>query len=359
MKYYIIAGEASGDVHGANLIQAIKTLDLTSHFRCWGGEKMQLASGDLVVHYKETSFMGFVEVVKHLPSIFRLFKKAKKDIEQYAPDVVILIDYPGFNLRLAQWLKRKGIKTIYYISPQVWAWKKNRVFKMDKLCDEIIVILPFEQKFFNNFGIQVHYVGHPLLDEIKTINTPDTQDPYIAILPGSREQEVINHLKIMVEGASTLKGFKIVISKMKSLDQSVYKNILSEITGSTDVILSESDPYHILKGASAAIVTSGTATLETAIIRVPQVVCYKGNRLSYWLARKLVKVPFISLVNLIVEKEIIPELIQEEFTPINVSRELNSILSRVASIKEEYNKLTAMLGQKGASQRAAAIIVNQ
>lgn len=360
MKYYIIAGEASGDLHGANLIKALKGEDSNASFSFWGGDKMIKEGNDIRKHIRDTSFMGFVEVIKNIFSIIKLFSFAKKDIIECNPDCVILIDYPGFNLKLAKWLYKQKIKTIYYISPQVWAWKKKRVFLLDKFCDKIITILPFEQDFYKAFGIDVDYVGHPLLDESQIDKTdPTPNENNIAILPGSRLQEIQKMLPTMIEGALLIEDSKVLIGHAPSVDEKVYFAITKSFAPySKRIAHVKKDTYGLLRKSELAIVASGTATLETAIIGTPQVVCYKGNLISYHIAKKLVKLKYISLVNLIMNKSVVPELIQDQFTTKNIYHELTTIKANSEDIKNAYLELKNKLGGSGASQRAAHLIFN-
>lgn len=360
MKYYIIAGEASGDLHGANLMKALKIEDLNASFSFWGGDNMLKEGIDLRKHIRETSFMGFLEVLKNLFSIIRLFSFAKKDIAQCQPDCVILIDYPGFNLRLAKWLYNKNIRTIYYISPQVWAWKKKRIFQLDKYCDKVITVLPFEKEFFKAYGIDVDYVGHPLLDEIKIDKTHQTPlNNHIAILPGSRLQEIKKMLPTMLEGALLIEGSKLLLGLAPSIDEKVYYDITNKYPEHSKRISHlKKDTYGLLRKSEMAIVASGTATLEAAIIGTPQVVCYKGNLVSYYIAKKLVKLKYISLVNLIMDKPVVPELIQDQFTVNNISQELLKVRTGATKIKGDYLAMRKKLGDAGASQKAAQLIVN-
>ena len=364
MKYYIIAGEASGDLHGSNLIKEIKHLDGEATIRCWGGDLMQAAGATVVKHYKDLAFMGFIEVVKNLPTILNNLKFCKKDIEHYSPDVVVLIDYPGFNLRVASWAKERGIKVIYYISPQVWAWKENRVKQIKKVVDKMLVILPFEKDFYQNrWSYDVAFVGHPLVQVIQDYVQKEAAPleylkPVIALLPGSRQQEVKVKLPIMLQAAQAFPDYQFVIAKATSLDDEFYTTITNNYPG---VLAVKNETYRLLSVATAALVTSGTATLETALFGVPQAVCYKGSPISYQIAKRLLKIKYISLVNLIMDKPVVKELIQEEFNVQNVVKELDLLLhneSRKQQIKNDYFDLKSLLQQGGnASQKAAAIIV--
>ncbi|OWY25357.1 lipid-A-disaccharide synthase [Sphingobacteriales bacterium UPWRP_1] len=369
MKYYLIAGEASGDLHGGNLIKALKNADVNAQFRCWGGEHMQQASGnELVKHYKDTAFMGLVEVLRHLRAILKNISFCKADIAQFKPDVVILIDYPGFNLRIAKYVRKLGIKVFYYISPQVWAWHQSRVKFMKKNIDELFVILPFEPAFFSKFGWTVLYFGHPLLDEIdkekKISDSMDTMQtllprwskPVIALLPGSRRQEVTRILPLMVKMAAKFTQYQFVVAGVNSLPPQLYESV----TAGSDVQVVFGHTRHLLGQATAALVASGTATLETALYNVPQVVCYRANPLSVAIARRLVKVPYISLVNLIAQKEVVTELIQQNFTETRLQKALAGILPNGAErqkMLEAYGQLRTNLGSSGVSNKVAQAMV--
>jgi lipid-A-disaccharide synthase len=364
MKYYIIAGEASGDLHGSNLIKELKKLDTDFEGRCWGGDLMKEAGATVVKHYKELAFMGFAEVIKNLPTILNNLKFCKQDIEQFKPDVLVLIDYPGFNLRIAKWAKQKGLKVIYYISPQVWAWKESRVKLIRQVVDKMLVILPFEKEHFENkWNYKVEFVGHPLVqvvnDFLATHSSIKEDPPVIALLPGSRKQEIAKKLPIMMEVSKFFPGYKFIVAKAASLDDDFYTTFLSHYPGITTV---SNQTYSLLSKASAALVTSGTATLETALFGVPQVVCYKGSSISYQIAKRLVKIKYISLVNLIMDKEIVKELIQDELTVQNLTNELNSILhnqEKRRQIEEDYTSLKNLLQQQSnASEKAAGMIVD-
>ena len=365
MKYYIIAGEASGDLHGSNLIKELKKLDTSALIRCWGGDKMQEAGGDLVKHYRDLAFMGFWEVIKNIFTILRNLKFCKKDIEQFQPDTLILIDYPGFNLRIAKWAKQKGLRIIYYISPQVWAWKENRVKMMKECIDKMIVILPFEKDYFKNkWNWDVEYVGHPLVEVIESSKLKVKSENYsgkqiIALLPGSRKQEILKKLPVMLEVSKSFPIYQFIVAKAPGLDDEFYSSLLSQYNNVSTV---SGKTYDLLTQAKAALVTSGTATLETALFGVPEVVCYKGSWLSYQIGKRLVKVKYISLVNLIMDKSVVRELIQNDLTVNNLQQELNELLTnekRIADIKKDYSDLRNLLSQKGnASASAAEAIVS-
>lgn len=366
LKYYIIAGEASGDLHGSNLMKEILNINPESDFKYWGGDNMQDVGGKLVRHYRDLAFMGFAEVIMNLSTIISNLKFCKKDISDYKPDVLILIDYPGFNLRIAEFAHNKGIKVVYYISPQIWAWKKNRVFKIKKVVDKMIVILPFEKDFYANYDVKVDFVGHPLLDALTNEKLKDkkafleennlSNKPIIALLPGSRKQEVKEMLTTMLKLVADYKDYQFIIAGVGTLDITFYKNII----GSLDVKLLFGNTNNILHFADAALVTSGTATLETALIGTPEVVCYKGNRISFEIAKRIIKVKYISLVNLIMDKEVVKELIQNDFNYRSLKSELDKILLNTSDRQEmlkHYDELRTVLGNKGASKRAAEIIV--
>jgi lipid-A-disaccharide synthase len=363
MKYYIIAGEASGDLHGSNLIKELKKLDTAASVRCWGGDKMQEAGGELVKHYRDLAFMGFTEVLMNLRTIFRNLRFCKEDILQYKPDTLILVDYPGFNLRIAKWAKENAIKVIFYISPQVWAWKENRVKMMKQCIDKMLVILPFEKDYFKNkWNWQVEYVGHPLVEVIekfKSENNDKTSDNLIALLPGSRKQEITKKLPIMAEVASHFPDYKFVVAQAPAIDDAFYNELLKEYP---NVTLARDKTYKLLVQARAALVTSGTATLETALFGVPEVVCYKGSTISYQIAKRVIKVKFISLVNLIMDRLVVKELIQDELTVENLKYELNELLTdeeRLTIVRKDYADLKALLSQGGnASGKAARSIYN-
>lgn len=363
MKYYIIAGEASGDLHGSNLIKALKRLDRDAVIRSWGGDMMKEAGAEVVKHYRDLAFMGFAEVIKNLGTILTNLKFCKQDIEAFRPDVLVLIDYPGFNLRIAKWAKEKGFKVIYYISPQVWAWKESRVKLIREVVDKMLVILPFEKEYFESkWNYKVEFVGHPLVEVINDFlsgaSTEKKNPPVIALLPGSRQQEITKKLPVMLEVSRSFPDFQFVVAKAASLDEDFYKGLLEDYP---EIKLVSNQTYSLLSTATAALVTSGTATLETALFGVPQVVCYKGSAISYQIAKRLVKVKYISLVNLIMHKEVVKELIQEELTVPNLVKELDSILhdeKKRKQIDEDYKALKNLLQQQSnASEKAAQIIV--
>ncbi|MBN8680191.1 MAG: lipid-A-disaccharide synthase [Chitinophagales bacterium] len=359
MRLYIIAGEASGDLHGSNLLKALYARQSDLECRVWGGDLMQHTGATLVKHYRDLAFMGFVEVVKNLRTILRNIAFCKQDILDFEPDALVLIDYPGFNLRIAEWAKAQGIRVIYYISPQLWAWHASRAKAIKRDVDKLLVILPFEKAFFQGYGIDAEFVGHPLLDAIKDLPTPafgSDNRPTIALLPGSRKQEVSRILPVMLETTRAFPGYRFVVAGASSLPKGYYHEYLKDFPS---VALEKGNTYGILQGAVAALVKSGTSTLETALLNVPQVVCYAGNPISYQIAKRLVKVKYISLVNLIVDRPLVKELIQHDLTPENATAALKDILEpeRMAEIKTGYAELRHRLGDGGASERAAMAIL--
>lgn len=367
MKYYIIAGEASGDLHGSNLIKQIKLLDVNTTIRCWGGDLMQSTGSVLVKHYRELAFMGFLEVIKNLPTIFRNLAFCKKDILEFKTDVLILIDYPGFNLRIATWAKQKNIKVVYYISPQVWAWKANRVIQMKKCIDKMLCIIPFEKDYYKKiWNWDVEYVGHPLVEVVSSflnsttsLEKDESQETknIIAILPGSRKQEISKKLPIMLNVAKHFPNYQFIIAKAPGLDDSFYDPYLNLYPNVSSVT---NQTYKLLSNSSVAMVTSGTATLETALFKVPQVVCYKTSNISYNIGKRLIKIKYISLVNLIMDKLIVREFIQEKLTTNNLINEINDLLNnqpRKVQLNIDYNMLWNKLSEGGnASKKAAEII---
>lgn len=369
MKYYIVAGEASGDLHGSNLIKALKQKDPEADFRCWGGDLMEAAGGDLVKHYRDTAFMGFLEVALHLRQILNNIKICEIDILLYEPDVLILIDYPGFNLRVAEYAHEQGIKVVYYISPQVWAWKKNRIHNIKRCVDEMIVILPFEKEFYEKHGVSVHFVGHPLLDaidsnirnslEVKQFREKNglSDDDIIALLPGSRKQEIVKMLPTMLEVADKYPQYQFVVSAVSWQSEDLYFKYLKN----RNIKFVTDQTYPLLLNAKAALVTSGTATLETALLGTPQVVCYKGTHVSYVIAKHLIKgINYISLVNLILDKPCVTELIQYEMNTKRLTEEFEKITldeTNIARMKAEYAQLHNILADSHASENAAEVIV--
>lgn len=366
MKYYIIAGEASGDLHGANLITSLKKKDPRAKIRAWGGNLMKKQGATLVKHYRDLAFMGFVEVLLHLRTILRNLRFCKRDIMRFKPDAIILIDYPGFNMKIAKFAHKHGIKVYYYISPQVWAWKKRRVHTIKEVVDKMLVILPFEKDFYDEYRVDAHFVGHPLLDELSKVryinknnfvrqNKLNSKKEIIALLPGSRKQEVGRMLEVMLKVVDKFPEYQFVIGCAPSLPEEYYRSLI----GNENVQLVFNKTYQLLQVASAALVTSGTATLETALFYVPEVVCYKGNKISYLIAKNLIKVKYISLVNLIMDKPVVKELIQNDLTPENIEAELKLLLTNhkvQRQLLDDYEDLRYKLGNAGASNNAATVI---
>ncbi len=376
MKYYIISGEASGDIHGANLIKELQKLDSSTNCRFWGGDNMQsITNQKAVKHINDLAFMGFAEVLFNLKTILNNISFCKQDILEFKPNVLILIDYPGFNLRIAEFASKHNIKVVYYISPQIWAWKENRIKKIKKYVNQMLVILPFEKGFYAKHNMKVEYVGHPLLDHISdqhndiSANT-ESNSPVIAILPGSRKQEISRMLPIMASlfNAPFLNNYQFVICGVGAFSKSFYQSFinqpLSDYSNSTstknNISISYSNTHEILSTAHLAVVTSGTATLETALFNVPEVVCYKANKLSYLIAKQLIKLKYISLVNLIMDKEVVTELIQKELNEKKLLTEVKKLTDNTERQKmlQEYQNLNIKLGGKGASKRAANLIYN-
>lgn len=362
MKIFIISGEASGDLHGANLAKALCAQNPDLELQGWGGELMENQGVKVLKHYKELAFMGFAEVVANLRTIRANFALCKEQIADFQPDAVILIDYPGFNLRMAEFIKERGIKVFYYISPQVWAWKESRVKKIKKLVDRMFVILPFEKDFYAKHHYDVDFVGHPLLDAID----PDAEEssafrklngltdaPIMALLPGSRRQEISRMLPIMCDMKTHFPDHQFVIGGLRHADQSLY-----EVAGS-DVKIVFDQTYPLFLNADIGMVTSGTATLEAALHGLPQVVCYKGGAISYWIARMLVKIKYISLVNLIMDREIVTELIQSDLNTTKLLQELKKLESAEdrGTVLADYKSLKEKLGGGGASQRTASLML--
>lgn len=366
MKYYIIAGEASGDLHGANLMKELFKQDPQADIRFWGGDLMQQTGGALVKHYRELAFMGFAEVIQNLKTILNNIKFCKQDIVAFNPDVIIFIDYPGFNMRIAEWAKKLGYKTHYYISPQIWAWKENRIKAIKRDVDHMYIILPFEKDFYENkHNFPVEFVGHPLIDAIHN-RTPTDETafreehglddrPVIALLPGSRKQEIAKMLEGMLSVVNDFPDYQFVIAGAPSQEYSFYQQFL----GSSSVKFISNKTYDLLSIAYAALVTSGTATLETALFKVPEVVCYKGNWISYQIAKRIITLKYISLVNLILDKEIVKELIQDDFNTKNIRAELQKILTPDyrRNLLKQYDLLEEKLGGNGASEKTAAFII--
>lgn len=365
MKYYIITGEASGDLHASNLTRCLQRYDSEAHIRAWGGELLEKQGAEVVKNYKDLAFMGFVEVVLNLKTILSNIHFCKQDILSYQPDIVILVDYPGFNLRIAKFLTKHNIRVFYYISPQVWAWHSSRVKKIKAFVNEMFVILPFEKEFYAKYEMKVHYFGHPLLDAIQhqQIDTdflvlhklPSL--PIIAILPGSRTQEIKNMLPTMLKAASSIPEYQFVIAGIET-----HNDLYHDICKDNRIPIVYNQTYSLLTNSHAAMVSSGTATLETALFNVPQVVCYKGNYISYLIAKKLIKnIKYISLVNLIADKEVVKELIQNEMNNKTLTRELHRIVFDNESreiMLNDYSLLMKKLGDGDASDKIARNMVN-
>lgn len=364
MKYYIISGEASGDLQCSQLIHALKKLDSEGDFRAWGGDLMQKEGAVLVKHYRELAFMGFWEVVSHLPTILRNISFCKKDILRYMPDVIIYVDYPGFNLRIAKWAKNKGFKNHYYISPQVWAWKENRIKQMKATLDSLYVILPFEKNYFEQkHNFPVHYVGHPLMDKLSKYsrdpkfcekNNLTPKKPIIALLPGSRLQEIRKMLPLFNKIAAKFKKFQFVVAGAPGIDPNQYTQFMK----SNSLNFVHEKTYQLLLNSCAALVTSGTATLEAALLKIPQLVCYKCSPITYWIGKKVIRLKYISLVNLILEKEAVVELIQNDCTYEKLVVELETLLQKnsLEKMNQNYILLKEKIGGRGASEKTAKLI---
>lgn len=366
MKYYIIAGEASGDLHGANLMKALYKEDSNADIRFWGGDLMQEVGGTLVKHYRDLAFMGFVEVLFHLKTILNNIKICKKDISDFQPDVIIFIDYPGFNLRIAKWAKEQGFKTHYYISPQIWAWKENRITEIKRDVNKMYVILPFEKDFYEKkHHFPVEFVGHPLIDAIHNHSAMDAavfrkenqlnEKPIIAILPGSRKQEITKMLSVMLSVVNDFPDYQFVIAGAPSQEFSFYEGFITN----ENIKFVSNKTYDLLSNATAALVTSGTATLETALFKVPEVVCYKGSWISYQIAKRIITLKYISLVNLIMDEEVVTELIQEDCNAKRIREELKKITepNYRQDLLKKYDILEEKLGGIGASEKTANLIV--
>ncbi|MFZ4785192.1 MAG: lipid-A-disaccharide synthase [Flavobacteriales bacterium] len=356
MKIYMIAGEASGDLHGSNLIRAIRRQSTETDIRCWGGELMQLEGANLIKHYRDLAFMGFIEVLFNIRTILRNIDFCKKDILEYKPDVLVLIDYPGFNLRIAEWAKQQGIRVVYYISPQIWAWKENRIHKIKRSIDDMCVVLPFEVEFYKKHNYPVHFVGHPLLDEIAKDSSVNDKEEMIVLLPGSRKQEITRMLPVMLEAADQFPQYKIMIAGAPGQDRSFYEPIIGDHRA--ELVFGKT--YDLLKKARAGMITSGTATLEAGLLKLPQVVCYRANKVSYVIAKRLVKIKYISLVNLILDRPAVLELIQDDLTSNNITKELKNLLAetdRSHVLQQDYADLYRALGGEGASERTAKVVL--
>ncbi|MEL1252778.1 lipid-A-disaccharide synthase [Flavobacterium sp. DGU38] len=366
MKYYIIAGEASGDLHGSNLMKALYEEDPNAEIRFWGGDLMQKTGGTLVKHYRELAFMGFVEVLFNLKTILNNIKFCKKDISEFQPDVIIFIDYPGFNMRIAKWAKELHYKTHYYISPQIWAWKENRIEAIKRDVDKMFVILPFEKGFYEDkHHFPVDFVGHPLIDAIHNQPTFDeaifrkenhlSEKPIVAVLPGSRKQEIIKMLSVMLSVVDDFKEYQFVIAGAPSQDFEFYQQFISN----PNIKFVSNKTYDLLRSSTAALVTSGTATLETALFKVPEVVCYKGSWASYQIAKRIITLKYISLVNLIMDEEVVTELIQNDCNTKRIKEELQKLLNQDyrQELLKKYDALEQKLGGTGASKNTAKLII--
>jgi len=355
LKLYIVTGEPSGDLHAANLVHQLKIYNSILKIRAWGGDRLIAEGVELAKHIKDTAFMGLWDVLKNLRAIKSNLNFCKKDIVNFKPDAIILVDYPGFNLKIAQFAKQQGIKVFYYISPKVWAWNKRRVSKIKKYVDELLVIFPFEVDFYQKNGMKVTYVGNPLLDEIAKGNfkfTYQTEKPIIALLPGSRKQEIERILPQMLTVVNDFPSHQFVIAATNSFSKAYYQSFIKE----KNVGLVFDETYGLLSNATAALVTSGTATLETALFNVPQVVCYKTNWLTYVLAKNLIKIKYLSLVNILMDKLVVKELIQSDLNQNKLKQELELVLYKNENILLAYKKLKELLNKKGASKNASQFI---
>lgn len=373
MRYYIIAGEASGDLHGSNLIKGIREVDPAAQIRCWGGDLMKEAGGELVRHYKEGAIMGFVEVIANLGKLSRNLNDCKKDILEYNPDAVILIDYPGFNFRIAKFAKEKGLRVFYYIAPKVWAWKEKRVHRLKKYVDRLFIIFPFEIEYFKKWGINAIYRGNPLLDSVDNCpKAAETREefarrtgieaarPSVALLAGSRKGEIKYLLPRMIEVAKRYPEHQFLMACAPSMEEEFYRSIIGNKCNNIKLLFGET--YPILRHSDAAIINSGTASLEAALIGIPQMVCYGGNEISYQIARMVVKLKYISLANLIMDKGLFKELIQHDCTPDKISSELDQLLGNEEyrkEMKDNYAKVREMLGGKGASAKVARAMTEE
>ena len=365
MRYYIIAGEASGDLHGSYLIKHLKLADPKAEIRAWGGGLMEAEGASLAMHYKDMAVMGFIDVLKKLPKIFKNISFCKKDIIAFKPEALIFIDFSGFNLRIAPWAKENGYTTHYYIAPQVWASRAKRVAKIKASIDHLYVTLPFEPDFYKKHNYSPTFVGHPLLDPISELKAPDqdwlknqdlpTGKPLVALLPGSRKGEIKGVLPQMVKACEYFPDHQFILAAAPNIPLEMYERIIEK----ANIKIVVGQTYSLLQHAKAALVTSGTATLETALIGVPQIVCYKTQWLTYWIAKKIITLPYISLVNLILNKAAVPELIQQGLNPVKLKTHLNEILSgeKSAAQLEDYRILREKLGAGGAARRTANAIV--
>ena len=373
MRYYIIAGEASGDLHGSNLIKGIRKIDSSAQIRCWGGDLMKEAGAELVKHYKEGAIMGFVEVVANLGKLAKNLNDCKNDIINYNPDVVVLIDYPGFNFRIAQFAKERGMRVFYYIAPKVWAWKEKRVHKLKKYVDRLFIIFPFEIEYFKKWGIDAIYRGNPLLDSVDNHRSADeTKEAFqkrtgigsaettVALLAGSRRGEIKYLLPRMMQVAEKYPHYRFLLACAPSMEREFYESIIGKKCSNIKLLFGET--YSILRHSDAAIINSGTASLEAALIGVPQVVCYGGNEISYQIAKRVVKLKYISLANLIMDKGLFKELIQHDCTPQKISQELDNLLDNCVyreKMMADYRNVWDVLGGKGASEKVARAMIEE
>ncbi len=357
-KIYIISGEASGDLHAANLVSELKKQNNSLEFRAWGGDRLRNEGVIIDKDIKELAFMGFLEVLMNIRTIFKNIRSCKENLLNFKPDLLILVDYPGFNLRIAKWAKSNGICVYYYISPQIWAWKESRIHQIKKTVERMYCILPFEKDFYMKHSLNVSYLGHPLLDEVnkfKILNNNslelENKRPILAILPGSRKQEIERKLPLMIAASSQFPEYTVIVACAPNLDLAYYEKFKTQ-----EVLFVKNQTYNLLQNAELAIVTSGTATLEAALFKVPQVVCYKSSFISFWIAKKLIKIKFISLVNLIANKEIVRELIQKDCTSSKIAGELIKIKKgekKAIQMNKDYTDLIELLGNEGASSRVA------
>lgn len=365
MKYYIIAGEASGDLYGSRLITELKSLDNNAEIRFWGGDKMVLSGGTIVKHIRDLAFMGFYEVIKNIDKIFSNISFCKKDILAFNPDKIIYIDYPGFNLRICDWAKKKGFSNYYYISPQIWAWKEGRIKKIKRNVDKLYVIFPFEKKYYNEkHNIDTFYFGHPLIEAISSYNINKNffsennipyNKPIIAFLPGSRIQEIKTMLPIFLSIISNYPNYNFIIAGVNNVDPNIYN-----LGSYSNLFIVYNKTYDLLTNSFAAIVTSGTASLECSLFKIPQLVCYKTSHLSYFIGKLFVKLKYISLVNIILEKGIVKELIQDNLNKKSLAYEFNKLCEQETRSKiiKEYSKIFDLLSVKDTSKKIASSIIN-
>jgi lipid-A-disaccharide synthase len=355
VRYYIITGEPSGDMHASNLVSELKKIDKKSVVRAWGGDRLIAEGVSLAKNIKETAFMGLWNVISNLSSIRSNLNFCKKDILDFKVDALILVDYPGFNLKIAEFAKKSGIKVFYYISPKVWAWNKSRISKIKKFVDHLIVVFPFEQQFYNQYGIEVTYVGNPLIDELEKQEysfSYNSSGPIIALLPGSRKQEIDTILPSMLDVVSSYPNYQFIIAATNTFTKQYYQSFIND----KNVAVVFNETYGLLSNSIAALVASGTATLETALLKIPQVVCYKTNWLTFIVAKILVTTRHISLVNILLNKESVKELIQSAFNKQNIKTELDIVLRNNVKMMADYDNIIKMLNKKGASKNTAKFI---